>query len=394
MSNEQIKRREFITGAALAGLTAPLLAGESLAAPAMQLKPLGQARPVIIASANGATVPKRGVEPKGISCLQRAMEILKSGGDTLDAVVAGVNIVEDDPDDNSVGYGGLPNEECVVELDASVMHGPTRRAGAVASLRNIKNPAKVAKLVLERTDHILLVGEGALRFAVKHGFKEENLLTEESRQAWLAWKESLNPGDAWGPSPVKTTPLANGKISQAKLSPQDAAFDEWMEEILFHRPTGTINCLAVDANGDISGVTTTSGLAWKIPGRVGDSPIIGAGLYVDNEVGAAGSTGRGEENIYINGGHTVVENMRRGMSPTDAALDALKRISARYANNKEELRKFDITFYAVNKKGEYGAAALWGMRKSARGQEIKSQFAVHDGKNAKLIDCAYLYEQK
>jgi N4-(beta-N-acetylglucosaminyl)-L-asparaginase len=322
------------------------------------------------------------------------MEILKSGGDTLDAVVAGVNIVEDDPDDNSVGYGGLPNEECVVELDSSVMHGPTRRAGAVASLRNIKNPAKVAKLVLERTDHILLVGEGALRFAVKHGFKEENLLTEESRRAWLAWKESLNPGDAWGPSPVKTTPLVNGKISQANLSPQDVAFNEWMEEILFHRPTGTINCLAVDANGDISGVTTTSGLAWKIPGRVGDSPIIGAGLYVDNEVGAAGSTGRGEENIYINGGHTVVENMRRGMSPTDAALDALKRISARYANNKEELRKFDINFYAVNKKGEYGAAALWGMRKSARGREIKSEFAVHDGKDAKLIECAYLYEQK
>src|SRR5690242_4857997 len=151
MSNEQIKRREFITGATLAGLAAPLLPGELRAAPTTQTKPLGQARPVIISSANGANVPKRGVEPKGVSCLQRAMEILKSGGDTLDAVVAGVNIVEDDPDDNSVGYGGLPNEDCVVELDASVMHGPTRRAGAVASLRNIKNPAKVAKLVLERT---------------------------------------------------------------------------------------------------------------------------------------------------------------------------------------------------------------------------------------------------
>jgi N4-(beta-N-acetylglucosaminyl)-L-asparaginase len=394
MSNEQIKRREFITGAALAGLAAPLLPGELRAAPTTQTKPLGQARPVIISSANGANVPKRGVEPKGVSCLQRAMEILKSGGDTLDAVVAGVNIVEDDPDDNSVGYGGLPNEDCVVELDASVMHGPTRRAGAVASLRNIKNPAKVAKLVLERTDHLLLVGEGALKFAVKHGLKEENLLTEESRRAWLAWKESLNPDDAWGPSPLKTAHSGNGKISQAHVPPREVALNEWIEEVLFHRPTGTINCLAVDANGDISGVTTTSGMAWKIPGRVGDSPIIGAGLYVDNEIGAAGSTGRGEENIFICGGHTVVENMRRGMSPTDAALDVIKRISARYGNNQEELRKFDISFYAVNKKGEYGAAALWGARKSARGKEIKSNFAVHDGKEVKLIDCAYLYEQK
>jgi N4-(beta-N-acetylglucosaminyl)-L-asparaginase len=393
---EDWKRRDFIKRTA-AGLSAPLLASEVFADPrqeAGKLQPLGQARPVVIASANGANVPKRGVEPRGISCVERAMQILKGGGDTLEAVVAGVNLVEDDPDDNSVGYGGLPNEECVVELDASVMHGPSHRAGAVASLREIKNPASVAKLVLERTDHILLVGEGALLFAVKHGFKREDLLTDESRKAWLAWKESLNPNDAWGPSPLKTRTSNGGRVTRAELSSQEIALNEWIEEILHDRPTGTINCLALDANGELSGVTTTSGLAWKIPGRVGDSPLIGCGLYVDNEIGAAGSTGRGEECIYINGAHTVVENMRHGMSPTEAALDAIKRIAARYGNNLEELRKFDINFYALNKKGEFGAAALWGARTNARGQQRNSQFAVHDGKQAKLVDCVYLLEKK
>ncbi len=385
--NDNLKRRDFIKRTAVAGLSAPILAGENFAGSLPQqnqLAALGQARPVVISSANGANVPKRGVEPRGISCVARAMEILKAGGDTLDAIVAGANLVEDDPDDNSVGYGGLPNEECEVELDASVMHGPSRRAGAVANLHHIKNPASVAKLILERTDHILLVAEGALRFALKHGFKKQDLLTEESRKAWLAWRERLNPQDNWGPSWHKTAPAGGSKTSQTKLSPEEVALNQWIEEILRNRPTGTINCLAVDANGDISGVTTTSGLAWKIPGRVGDSPLIGCGLYVDNEVGAAGSTGRGEECIYINGAHTVVENMRRGMSPTEAAMDAVKRVAARYGNNKEELGTIGINFYAVNKKGEYGAATLW------KG----SRFAVHDGKEARLVECAYLYERR
>jgi N4-(beta-N-acetylglucosaminyl)-L-asparaginase len=393
MSNDNLKRREFLKGSALVGLSAPFLTTETLSA-SQQRPTMGQALPVIISSANGATVPKRGVEPKGISCLERAMQILKAGGDTLDAVVAGVNIVEDDPDDNSVGYGGLPNEDCEVELDASVMHGPSRRAGAVANLKNIKNPSKVAKLVLERTDHILIVGEGALRFALKHGFKKEDLLTEESRQAWLAWRESLNPKDNWGPSWHKTAPASSRKISRANLAPEQAALNDWIAEILYNRPTGTINCLAVDANGDISGVTTTSGLAWKIPGRVGDSPLIGCGLYVDNEVGAAGSTGRGEENIYINGGHTVVEMMRRGLSPTDAALEACKRVAARYGNNLDELKEIDISFYAVNKKGEYGAASIWDGRITVRGEKRRTKFAVHDGKAAKLVETAYLFERK
>ncbi len=383
MNKQEIKRRDFIKSTALAGLSAPLLVQEAPSVPiARQARQA--VRPVVVASANGARTPSPGISPGNVNCVTRAMEILKAGGDTLDAVIAGVNIVEDDPADSSVGYGGLPNEEGDVELDSCVMHGPTRRAGAVASLRYIKNPSKVARLVMERTDHILLVGEGALRFALKHGFKKEELLTEQSRKAWLRWREEMSDRDAFGPSPRHPQPAPRKSVSQAKLTPEEIAFNEWVEEIIRHPPTGTINCLAVDANGDISGVTTTSGLAWKVPGRVGDSPLIGCGLYVDNEVGAAGSTGRGEECIYINGAHTVVEYMRRGMSPTEACLEAMKRVAARYSNNLTELAKFNLNFYAVNKRGEYGAASLW---KGAR-------FAVHDGQEAKLLDCAYLFERR
>jgi N4-(beta-N-acetylglucosaminyl)-L-asparaginase len=381
MNNEGLNRREFIklTGqTAAVGLSAPA-AGESISTFSAQQP----SRPIVISSANSNKGPDGSIFNGGILCVTKAMEMIMDGKDTLDAVIAGVNIVEEDPRDSSVGYGGLPNEEGEVELDACVMHGPSRRAGAVASLRYIKTPSKVARVVLERTDHILIVGEGALRFALKHGFKKEELLTESSRRAWLEWRERLNPTDAWGPSHIKTSP-AGGKISKATLTPEEIALNEWIEDKLQNRPTGTINCLAVDQNGNISGVTTTSGLAWKIPGRVGDSPLIGCGLYVDNEVGAAGSTGRGEECIYINGAHTVVDNMRRGMSPAKAAMDAIERISARYGNNLEELRKFNINFYAINKRGEYGGAALF------RG----GRFAVHDGKEAKLVDSVYLYERR
>jgi N4-(beta-N-acetylglucosaminyl)-L-asparaginase len=383
--NNSLGRRDFIRGTALAGLSAPFLAGDTLAV-TQQTKPMGQARPVVISSANINAKPDGSVWNGGLDCVSKAMQILKSGGDTLDAVVAGVNIVESDPRDNSVGYGGLPNSEGDVELDSCCMHGPSRKAGSVGSLRYIKNPASVAKLVLERTDHIMLVGEGALRFALAHGFKKEDLLTEDSRKIWLKWKEEMSDEDTWGPSPKYPKPASasSKKIASVLATPADDAFNKWEMDVIRRRPTGTINCLAVDANGDISGVTTTSGLAWKIPGRVGDSPVIGAGLYVDNEVGAAGSTGRGEENIYICGGHTVVENMRRGMSPTEAALDALKRISHRYGNNLTELAKFNISFYAVNKAGEYGAATLWQGPK----------FAVHDGREAKNLDTVFLYEKK
>jgi len=328
-------------------------------------------RNIVISSANG------------LKATQRAMDLLKGGADTLDAVIAAVNIVEEDPEDDSVGYGGLPNEEGVVELDASVMHGPTRRAGSVASLRGIKTPSKVAKLVMEQTDHVMLVGEGALRFAKAYGFKEENLLTERSRLAWLVWKRSLR--DAGG-----HTNWTDGLDAPPGASKELVAY---ALDRAMNPPTGTINCLALNTKGEMSGVTSTSGLAWKIPGRVGDSPIIGSGLYVDQEVGAAGSTGRGEENIRIAGAHTIVENMRHGQSPKEACLEALKRIARNYESDRNRLDQFDINFYALRKDGAYCGASLWNGRMRRKGF-VARQFAVHDGSAARLEDCVYLLERK
>lgn len=370
----EVTRRDFFRAGAVAGLGTQFLSGST---PLSFAQSRGS-RPLVISSANG------------LRATAKAMEMIRAGKDTLDAVVAGVAIVEDDPKDMSVGYGGLPNEDGVVELDASVMHGPTKRAGAVASIQRIKNPAQVAKLVMERTDHVLLVGPGALRFAVAQGFKEQELLTEEARFVWLRWKERMSDDDAWGPGlgappDPKQSKLYDGTEIRAELI---ALADEYIA----NPPTGTINCLAVNERGDISGTTTTSGLFHKLAGRVGDSPLIGCGLFVDNEVGAAGSTGRGEECIKINGAHTVVEMMRKGMSPTDAALEACKRVSANYGNDKEKLKKFGITFYALNKNGEHGAANLWGYSVSSRGERKRGQYAVHDGKVNKLHDVAYLYE--
>ena len=304
----------------------------------------------------------------GLRATEKAMELLKKGGDPLDAVIAGVNIVEEDPEEMSVGYGGLPNEEGVVELDASVMHGPTHNAGAVASLRNIKTPSKVAKLVMERTDHALLVGEGALKFARAHGFKEENLLTAKAREIWLKRKENLSNRDFWFP-------------------PEKEEVEPELESYLTYH--GTINCIAIDGKGDLAGVTTTSGFYFKIPGRVGDSPIIGAGLYVDNDVGAAGSTGRGEANILNCGSFTVVDFMRRGYSPEEACLQSLKRIAEKSKLqprllNIEGLPRFGLKFYAINKKGQYGAASMWS----------DGKFAVHDSQENKFAEIAYLFKRK
>jgi N4-(beta-N-acetylglucosaminyl)-L-asparaginase len=355
---------------------------------------LGQAasnkakRPVMISSANG------------VHALQKGMDILKSGGDTLDAAVAAVTVVEDDPNDDSVGYGGLPNEEGEVELDASVMHGPTRRAGSVASVRRVKNVAKLAKTVMERTNHVMIVGDGARRFAVAQGFEEMNLLTEHSRKIWLAWKASTSFN--WRPG--IDSPEWNDKAAARGKSPLDS--DEFREqlaeicgndEVLMARavevikdpPTGTINCLAVNEKGEISGTTTTSGLSWKIPGRVGDSPIIGAGLYVDGDVGGAGSTGKGEENIKISGGHTIVEMMRKGMPPTDACLEALHRIARNYNNDKKKLGTFHIYFYALNKDGVHGSASLW---RNGYDPNKRAKYAVHDG-TARLEDCAAYFDE-
>jgi N4-(beta-N-acetylglucosaminyl)-L-asparaginase len=284
------------------------------------------------------------------------MELMRRGDDPLDAVIAGVNIVEEDPDDASVGYGGVPNEEGVVELDASVMYGPTHAAGAVASLRNIKTPSRVAKLVMERTGHALLVGEGALRFAKAHGFKEEDLLTEKAREIWLKWKETLSERDFWLSPDEKTI--------MAELRPYAAHY-------------GTINCLA-----------TTSGYAFKIPGRVGDSPIIGAGLYVDNAVGAAGSTGYGEANLRTCGSFLVVQFMSQGSSPEEACLRALRVVAEKSSLQPRLLDadsrpRFGHSFYALNKKGDFGSASMWSGH----------SYAVHDGRENRGLESAYLYKR-
>ena len=348
-------------------------------------------RPVMISSLNG------------LKHLQRGMDILQQGGDTLDAVLATVTAVEDDPEDTSVGLGGLPNEDGEVELDASVMHGPTRRAGAVASVRRIKNVARLARAVMERTNHIMLVGPGATRFAVDEGFEEMNLLTEKARLAWLAWKakttENWRPGldsPEWkeltaSQSPIEQTASRSHMQTMAALfdTPEKRAWLPWAEQVVAHPPTGTINCLAVNEKGELSGTTTTSGLAWKIAGRVGDSPIIGAGLYVDGDVGAAGSTGKGEENIKVAGGHTVVEMMRKGLSPTDACLEALHRVARNYNNDKKRLRHFHLFFYALNKDGVHGSASLWNNHYD----KSPAAYAVHDGASAHTALCAPLFDE-
>lgn len=356
-----------------------------------------------LAGAGGAAAAQTTAKPKnivvssanGLRACAKAMDMLKSGADTLDAVIAGVNINELDPEDTSVGYGGLPNEEGVVELDASVMHGPTRRAGSVGAIQNIKTPSNVAKLVMEQTTHVMLVGDGALKFARAWGCKEDNLLTEKSRLAWMVWKQSLHDAagsNNWTHSP--DVPKAKPTASLDPIHRLKSIFPNETDDMLawawgqaMKPTTGTINCIALNSKGEMSGVTTTSGLAWKIPGRVGDSPIIGAGLYLDQDIGGAGSTGLGEENIRICGAHTIVENMRHNMSPRDACLDAMKRIARNYNNDRAQLAKFDINFYALRKDGVYGAAALW--KPKVRG----SMFSVNDGGESRHEECVYLLER-
>jgi N4-(beta-N-acetylglucosaminyl)-L-asparaginase len=359
-------RRDFLKAGAAAGLAAmgrDLAAAQPLAAstPGAAGGRNGQGGPVVIASRNG------------LHASERAMELLLEGVDTLEAVVSGVGIVEADPEDTSVGYGGLPNGAGVVQLDSSVMHGPSRGAGSVAALEGFKHPSRVAMAVMKHTDHVLLVGAGARQFARELGFPEENLLTERAREAWLRWRAGLSDRDDYL-SPEQS----EYELSKSGLS----------HELEEEREYGTINCCAVDASGDVSGVTTTSGLAFKIPGRVGDSPIIGAGLYVDNDVGAAGSTGRGEAVIKSCGSMLIVENMRRGLAPKDACLEALRRI-VHYTVEKrlldeEEHPNYNVSFYAVNKQGDYGAAAM----RSGR------QFAVCDSNGNRHEDMAYLFERR
>lgn len=318
-------RRSFLQKLALAGITLPSIKALKLQSCANSTVSL----PVILCS--------RGNDWGG-KVLHPAWQKLQETGNILDAVEIGANVTELDPEDNSVGYGGLPNEEGVVTLDASVMYGPSHKCGSVAALENIKKACSVARLVMERTDHIMLVGPGALRFAKAHGFPEENLLTDESRRIWLRWKENMSTQDDW-------------------LPPADDNYG------LKDRPRGTINVLGVDARGNVAGITTTSGLFGKIAGRVGDSPIIGAGLYVDNAVGAAGATGRGEEVIRTCGSFLAVEYMRQGMTPQEACEAVVRRIVE--INGGIDKVDFDDKIVAINKRGEAGCAGIMGSEAGA-----------------------------
>ncbi|MCA9036876.1 MAG: N(4)-(beta-N-acetylglucosaminyl)-L-asparaginase [Planctomycetaceae bacterium] len=315
----------------------------------------------VISSANGQEATKK------------AWQMITEGSDPLDAVVAGVGIVEADPDDTSVGYGGLPNERGIVELDAAVMHGPSHKAGAVASIQNIKHPAQVALQVLRRTDHVLLVGQGALEFARAHGFPEENLLTEHARKIWLAWKENLSEEDDWLPAAENTDKKVAEFFRRNSVGLDEATLassSSWeaLRTHRFRRPTGTIHCAGINANADISCTTTTSGLAFKIPGRVGDSPIIGAGLYCDNEVGSCGSTGRGEANLQNMCSFAGVELMRQGASPEEAGMEILRRVAKTTEPRLKDAQgrpDFGLSFYLLAKDGRHAGVSMWGPAKFA-----------------------------
>jgi N4-(beta-N-acetylglucosaminyl)-L-asparaginase len=358
-----VSRRDFLATAAVSSLALGLegqQGTDNAANHGQDTKP-GK-RPIIICANNG------------INYLDDAYAFLKGGGDTLDAALRVVKGPEDDPNDISVGLGGLPNEEGVVELDACCMHGPTRRAGSVGGVRNIRNVSLVSKAVMEHTGHVMLVGEGAERFAVAMGFPRENLLTDHSRKIWLLWKEYHSTDDWWGPGmadPHWKAPETSGPQSElwrervrrlqemaAEIGIEPERRMAALRKVLYP-PTGTIHCSAANEKGEVSGCTTTSGLAFKLPGRLGDSPIIGAGCYTDPDVGSAGATGSGEENIKIAGAHTIIENMRRGMSPLEAGMDALRRLTRLYNNDMAKIHFIDMTYYILRKDGAYAGVSLW-----------------------------------
>ncbi len=341
-----MKRRDFIRSTAGAALAAT--AASRVRAQAPNILPNKSVKPVVISSANGNKFKNGG----DATCVQKAWAMMTQGGDVLDALIAGVNLVELDPLDDSVGYGGLPNADGVVQLDSCCMHGPKKRAGGVACIEGVRTPSLVAQKVMEMTDHHLIVGQGAQDFARSMGFKiEEDLNTEHSRKLWLEWKRRIDPQHYLDPEKrfAESRRVRDEMIAEGLLDPR--------------RVYGTINCNGVNAKGEVCGVTTTSGLSWKIPGRVGDSPILGAGLYVDGDIGAAGSTGRGEANLYGLCSYQVVENLRQGMTSKDAGLDVCKRIKKntiekRLLNSRGE-PNFNVNFYVLNAKGEYAGVALY-----------------------------------
>ena len=363
----ELSRRTFMHAGALAASLAAA-PGESVGAQAPAIK-RSAVKPVVISSGNGNRFKNGGER----TCVEEAFKRLTSGADPLDAVIAGVNIVELDPEDTSVGYGGLPNADGVVQLDSCCMHGRKKQAGGVAALEGVRTPSLVAKAVMEHTDHHLLVGAGAQHFARNMGFTiEGDLNTPRSRELWLDWKRRIDPAHYLDPDKRAAAGMEAGRqmVAEGLIDPDH-----------FY---GTINCNAVSPRGELAGVTTTSGLAWKIPGRVGDSPILGAGLYVDGDVGAAGSTGRGEANLYGLSSFLIVENMRRGMHPKDAGMEALKRIKnatieKRLLNARGE-PNFNVNFYVLNAKGEFAGVALYG------GPTAMYAVCTENGAESRLIE--------
>jgi len=351
-----ITRREIMTTTALAVAATALKGSASSAEPTV--------RPVAVSSKNG------------LAAVKRAVERMAAGAPPVDAAVAGVGLVEADPEDVTVGYGGLPNEEGVVQLDAAVMDGTTMRAGAVAALERIKHPSRVALDIMRRTTRILLVGEGALRFARAHGFTEENLLTERARKIWLYWKENAAAKDDWLPDPKQ-------------IEDPDLQWFVKKYSAEYFRPDGTIHLSACAADGSLGCCTTTSGLFFKIPGRVGDSPLVGCGLYCDSEVGSAGATGHGESCIITLGAHTTVEFMRQGLSPEEACLATLERVARNtrldYLRDGDGRPKNNLALYAVNKLGQVGSASLLSGAKYT---------VCRAGSDPELRDCAFLYKRQ
>ena len=366
-----MNRRDFVASTVGTGLTAALPSQAFGKAPAILRQ--NAVQPVVVSSSNGNLVRNGGP----LTCVETAFEMMTSGSDVLEALITGVNIVELDPEDASVGYGGRPNANGIVQLDSCCMHGPLKRAGGVAALEGVRTPSSVAKKVANLTDHHLLVGAGAQSFARNMGFTiEDNLNTDRSRQMWLEWKRRTDPGHYLDPA---------REIAQADRAGLDMVADGLISEDELY---GTINCDGINASGDICGVTTTSGLAWKIPGRVGDSPILGAGLYVDNNVGAAGSTGRGEANLYNLTSFLVVEEMRRGRHPKDAGLEGLRRIQAntieRRLLNSRNLPNFGVTFYILDKHGQYAGVSMYA--------GMNSRYAVCTENGAELVPLEPLLE--
>jgi N4-(beta-N-acetylglucosaminyl)-L-asparaginase len=365
----KVTRREFVKTSAAVGAAATSVGSALAQAPAVVTRGV---KPVVISSANG-NIFKNGGSRTGV---EEAFARLMKGDDVLDAVIAGVNIVELDPLDDSVGYGGLPNADGVVQLDSCCMHGPKKRAGGVACIEGVRTPSLVARAVAEQSDHHLIVGRGAQEFARNMGFKiEDDLNTENSRKQWLEWKRRVDPEHYLDPAKRDQAAMA------ARLS---MVADGLLDPMKMY---GTINMSGLNPKGEICGVTTTSGLAWKIPGRVGDSPILGAGLYVDGAIGAAGSTGRGEANLYNLSSYFIVENLRRGMAPKDAGMEALKRIRANTVEKrllaKDGRPLFGVSFYVLNAKGEHAGVSMYAV---SEGKPVRYAFCNENGPQTVAVE--------